>query len=198
MHFSQTYSQPATQPCREAGGETSSNAAIAGLNIPSIPGFTKEQCIGLHGLITAFQIAMDRAFDQSLDRFTAKMDRAFDQAFERHFNPPQQPSLNPTPISTPLTSPAKKKRNQKTREQYRKKAQAQRVTMQVQEMEHSDVRISVEKEPGKHVVLYRKAPWDCVATSPQHAVISCVEMALFDGMITVLNGAICMLRMGVG
>ena len=78
--------------------------------------------------MTAFQIALDNAFDQ-------------------HFGPLQQP--NPI-LLTPLT---KKKRNQKTRDHHKKKkaqAQAQRVT--IQEIEHSDVQISVEKA-SKHMVL---------------------------------------------
>ena len=184
--------RPFDHSSMQPSGEVLPNAAIAGLNIPSIPGFSQEQNIGLRNLMTAFQIAMNRAFDQ---------------AFERHFGPLQQPIQQPNPTpSLPLTSAAKKKRNQKTREQYKKKkAQAQRVTMRVQKVEHSydqevehlEVRINVEKA-SKHVVLHRQAPWDWVATSPQHAVISCVGMALFGGMITVLNGAICMPPMGVG
>ena len=51
---------------------------------------------------------------------------------------------------------------------------------------------------GKHVVLHRTAPRDCVATSPQHVVISWIGKASFDGMVTVLNGAIHMRGMGVG
>ena len=47
----------------------------------------------------------------------------------------------------------------------------------MQEVEHSDVRISIEEEASKHVVLHRQAPWDYVATSPQHAaVISWIGM----------------------
>ena len=197
MQSSQTI-QPGSSG--KARGEMLPNAAIAGLNIPSIPGFSQEQNISLHGLMTAFQIAMDRAFDQSFDRFTAKLDRRF-KRLERHFGPLQQPTSTPTPIPTPLTSPAKKKRNQKTRQQYKKKAQAQRVTIiQVQEVDRSQevehsVQSSVEKA-SKHVVLQS---WDWVATSPQHAaVIPFVGMASFGGMITVLNGAICMPRIGVG
>ena len=113
---------------------------------------------------------------------------------------------------------AKKKRNQKTRQQHKKKAQAQRVTlMQVQELdhkqevEHSDIQSSGEAavkctrsgaafSAGKHVVLQRvqSGAWD-VATSPQHAAISCFEMASFiDGLIMVQNGTIWRPRMGVG
>ena len=101
---------------------------------------------------------------------------------------------------------AKKKRNQKTRQQYKKKAQ--RVT--IQEAEHLDIQSSGDTaakctrfgaafSAGKHVVLQRvqSGAWD-MATSSQHAVISCVGMALFDGMIMALNGAIWMARMGVG
>ena len=99
----------------------------------------------------------------------------------------------------------KHKRNVKTRQQYKKKAQAQRVTIQ-KEMEHLDVQSSGEAAvkctrfgaafpAGKHVFLQSLD----VATSPQHAaVISCVGMALFDEMILVQNGAICRPRMGVG
>ena len=72
------------------------------------------------------------------------------------------------------------------------KAQAQRVTIQVQELdhkqevEHLDIQSSGEAavkctrsgaafSAGKHVFLQQ---WDNVTTSP-HAVISCVEMASF-------------------
>ena len=124
---------------------------------------------------------------------------AYAQSFERLYRPFQQPPSTPSqqqPISL-----AKKKRNRKTRQQYKKKkAQAQHVTMQVQEVdhmqevEHLKAQISAEKA-SKHVVLQS---WNWVATSPQHAVISCVGMALFDGMIMVQDGAICMPPMGVG
>ena len=110
--------------------------------------------------------------------------------------PMQQP--NPTPASPPLISPAKKKRNQKTR-QHHKKAKAQRVTVQVQEVDHIqevkhlDGQISVEKA-SKHVVLQ---PWVWMTTS-LHAAIPWIGMALFVGMIMVQDGAIWRPRMGVG
>ena len=103
----------------------------------------------------------------------------FSQVFNRQPNPTSTP---PPTQSNSLT---------------KKKTQAQRVTAtQFQEMEHS-VQISVEKEASKHVVLHRKALWDCVATL-WHAVISCVGMTSFGGMIMVQNGAIWRRRMGVG
>ena len=108
----------------------------------------------------------------------------------------------------------KHKQNVRTREQKKKKkaqAQAQRVTIHIQEVAHiqemdhiqevkHSVQISVKKKAGKHVVLQRvqSGAWK-MATSPQHAVISCFEMASFiDGLIMVQNGAICMPRTGVG
>lgn len=80
----------------------------------------------------------------------------------------------------------------KTPEQYKKKkAQAQHVTVQVQEVD--SVRISVEKA-SEHVVL----PGDYVATSSQ-AVILCVGMTvMMQPTIMVQNAAIWMPRMGVG
>ena len=119
--------------------------------------------------------------------------------------PTSQPSLTPSsPFTPPQQQPislAKKKCNQKTRQQYKKKAQAQRVT--IQEVEHMDVQSSGEAaakcarseaafSAGKHVFL------QCIWESSQHAAISWIEMALFDEMILVQNGAIRMPRMGVG
>ena len=122
-------------------------------------------------------------------------------ALEAKYSAPQAPQSDP-PF---LTSPAKKKRNQKTRQQYKKKAQAQRVTIQEvehlygQEMEHLDVQISVEKA-SKHEALIKSVAWNGIPTvaTSWHAVISCVGMTSFDGMIMVQNGIICMRRMGVG
>ena len=92
------------------------------------------------------------------------------------------------------------------------------MTVQVQEVENTR-QCSTEKT-SNHVVLLRKAAWDMatkhgtivksfvklvawiptyVATSLHwHAVIPCVGMTLFDGMIMVQNAVICMRRMGVG
>ena len=155
---------------------------------------------------------MAAQIDSQSRRFEAKLDALSQRLMDaiQQLQPIQQsnstpPTPQPTP-SPPLTSAAKKKRNQKTREQYKKKkAQAQRASIQVQEVEHLDIQSSGEAavkciqsgaafSAGKHVFLQ---PWK-VATSPQHAVISCVGMASFDGMILVQNGAICMPRMGVG
>lgn len=158
------------------------NAAVAGLHILSIPGLSAEQ---VSGLMTAFKIAMDQAFD-------------------RRFGPLQQPlqQPNPSPPIPPPTQPnslAKKKRNQKTRQQYKQgeaqvKAQALRVTNQ--EVEHSEVQITVVENASKHVVLHRKAPWDCVATL-LHAIIVFVR-SMIESIIMVQNGTIEMPRMGVG
>ena len=134
---------------------------------------------------TVNQISIPGFSPEQISALSKLISDAVDQALDRHFGPLQQPDL---------TSPIKKKRNQKTRQQYKKKkaqAQAQRVTIQevdhIQEVEHL--------EAGKHVFLQS---WK-VATSPQHAVISCFEMASFiDGLIMVQNGAICRSRMGVG
>ena len=144
------------------------------VNQISIPGFSPEQISALSKLISD----------------------AVDQAFNRHFGPLQQLLQQPTPSPlTQPTSPAKKKRNQKTRQQHKRKqaqAQSQCVTMmQVQEVDH--IQEVEHLEASKHVVLHRQTSWDWMATSPQHAVISCLEMASF-----VQNGAICMPRMGVG
>ena len=76
-----------------------SNAAIAGLGIPSISGLSAEQ---IGALMTTVQTVMD-------------------QAFERHFGPLQHSNPTPTP---PLNSPVKKKRNRKSRQQYKSKAQS--------------------------------------------------------------------------
>ena len=105
----------------------------------------------------------------------------------------------------------KKTRNQKTRQQYKKKAQAQRVTIQEvehsdgQEVEHSGIRISVEKA-SKHEAFVKSTKsamsvtWNGISTvatsSHWHAVISYVGMTLFDGMIMI--GTIGTRRMGVG
>ena len=103
---------------------------------------------------------------------------AMDQSFNKPFGPVQQPNRTSPPIPPPRqpNSLAKKKRNQKTRNQYKKKAkaQAQHVTVQVQEVKHLDVQISVGK------------PSQQVATSSRwHAVIPWVGMTSFGGMIMV-------------
>ena len=94
-HSSMQSSQTKPYSSRKSSGDVLPNAAIAGLNIPSIPGLSVEQ---VSVIMTAVQIAMDQAFD-------------------RHFGPLQQP--NPTsPTPPPPTQPnllAKQKRNQKTR-----------------------------------------------------------------------------------
>ena len=128
-----------------------------------------------------------------LPGFSAEQTSSIFSLFSQVFNQQlvQQPNPTPTPPPTQPSSLAKKKAQ----------SQAQRVTTvqvqevdRMQEMEHLGVQISVENEAGKHVVL----PWDYVATSPWHAVISYVGMALFDGMIMVQNGAIWRPRIGVG
>ena len=119
---------------------------------------------------------------------------AFNEAFDQRFGPLQQP--NPSPPTPPPTQPnllAKKKRNQKTRDQYKRKAQAQAQRVPVQEVEHLDIQISVEKVPSRHVVLKAVTPWE----TSWHAVISYVGMTLF-GMIMIGFEAVRMRRMGVG
>ena len=61
VQSSQAYSQAYTQPSSSVRicGEMLPNAAAAGLSIPSIPGFSQEQNIGICGLMTAIQIAID-------------------------------------------------------------------------------------------------------------------------------------------
>ena len=178
MHSSQPWSSG------KSSGDMLPNTAIAGLNIPSIPGLSVEQ---VTAIMTAVQIAMDQSFDQ-------------------HFGPVQHSP--PTPPPTQPISLAKKKRNQRTRNQYKKKAkaQAQRVTMvQVQEVEHSygqevdhlDVQISVEKA-SKHEAFVKSVAWNGIptmATSP-HAVIPYVGMTSLNGMIRF--EVIWRPRMGVG
>ena len=127
-------------------------------------------------------------------------------------SPTSQPlQSSPSPPTNPPTQPkslAKKKRNQRTRQQHKKaKAQAQRVTTvqvqeadHIQEVEHLDVQISVVKA-SKHEAMAKSfvssVTWHWIPTSAHwHAVIPCVGMALFDGMIT--NGVIGIRRMGVG
>ena len=122
---------------------------------------------------------------------------------------PQAPQASqsdlPPPIKQQSNSPAKKKRNQKTRKQ--KTARAQRVTIQVQEvdqvkeveshvqeMEHSAPR-SVNMESGKHVVLQRTmVPW--VHRCWHAAAIQSDWM--MSGMIMVGCGPNRMRRLGVG
>ena len=91
----------------------------------------------------------------------------------------------------------KHKRNVWTRQQYKKKAKAKTLRITSQEVNHSEVHISVEKEASKHVVLRHKAPLDWSTTSLR-AVIPYVGMALFDQMIMVQYEPIRMRRMGVG
>ena len=167
---SQVYSQSVIQPysSREFSGEIKPNVATSQA---SLLGFSAEQTSSIYQLIQA----------------------VFDQPVGPLQQPVQQPNPTPTSPPTQSISPAKKKRNQKSRNQRKKKAQAQHITIQVQEVEHSDVQISVEKA-SKHVVLQL---WDYVATS-WHAVIPWSGMALFSGMIMVQNGAIWRPRMGVG
>ena len=107
----------------------------------------------------------------------------FSQVFNQQPNPTPPPPTQPTPL-------AKKKAQSQT--QRVTTVQVQEVN-HIQEVEHLDVQISVKNEAGKHVVL----PWDYVATSPWHAVISYVEMASFGGIIIVQNGAIWRPRIGV-
>ena len=69
----------------------------------------------------------------------------------------------------------------------------------MQKVKHSDVQISVEKEASKHAVLHRKALWDWMAASSQHAVVTLwIGMASFNEMIMVGCGENGMRRMGVG
>ena len=99
---------------------------------------------------------------------------------------PEPPIQMPIFIAVPGTH-LKHKRNVKTREQYKKKkAQAQHVTVQVQEVERMGIKAYVAEKASKHV------------TTSLHAVIPWFGMALFDGAFMVQNGAIGMRRMGVG
>ena len=124
----------------------------------------------------------------------------------------QQP--NPSPTPPPPTQPnllAKQKRNQKTRQQH-KKAKAQRVMVQVQEVDRSQevehsydqemehlIQISVGKA-SKHEAIVKSVTWNGIPTvaTSWHAVIPCVGMTSFVGMIMVQNGVIWRPRMGVG
>ena len=115
---------------------------------------------------------------------------------------PQVPQASqsdlPPPIKQQSNSPAKKKRNQKTRKQ--KTARAQRVTIQVQEvdqvkeMEHS-APSSGKTKPGKHVFLQRTmVPW---MHRCWHAAAIQSDW-MIDEMIMIGCGTNRMRRLGVG
>ena len=168
----QPYSKSITQSYRDSGGDLLANLAV---NQVRFPGFSAEQTSSILSLFAA--------------------------VFNQHVGPVQQSNPSPpTPPHTQSNSLAKKKRNQKTRNQYKKKAQAQRITMvQVQEVDHSqevehlDVQIGVNQEASKHVVLQ---PW--MTTESLHAAIPCVGMAFIEGMILIGYGTTWRPRMGVG
>ena len=163
-----------SQPCSsgDLSGEPSLSAPTASL---SLPGFSPEQVNALTKLF------LDILSDPE---------------------PPEPPYQMPTFVAVP-GSHLKHKRNVRTRQQYkRRKAQAKAKALRVkiqevdhsQEIEHSEVQISVENA-SKHVVLKRKAPWDCVATL-LHAIIAFIGIMVKPIMIQ--HGAIGMRRMGVG
>ena len=158
-----------SQPCSsgDLSGEPGLHAVTAGLNNAaihaSLPGFSLEQVNSLTKLF------LDILNDPE----------------------PTPPSYQmPIFVAVP-GSYLKYKRNVRTRQQYKKKAKALRITSQ--EVEQSDVYISVEKD-GKHVVLKRKSPLDCVATL-LYAIIAFVGII---PMIMVHHELIGMRRMGVG
>ena len=178
---SQAYSQSTTPSCGESGGEMMPNAAV---NQTTLPGFSAEQ---ISSILKLFQAVSNQ-----------------------RVGPLQQPIQQPSPAVnsfSPYYSSSyavrfagqEEAKTRKTRNQYKKKAQAQLVT--IQEVKHSygqemdSVRISLEKVASKHVVLQL---WDWMATSLHAAVISCVGMPSFDGMITIGCGIMWRLRMGVG
>ena len=113
------------------------------------------------------------------------------------------PQSDPPSHTQQPNSLAKRKRNQRTRKQHkRKKAQAQRVTIQEVEQSYGQevdsARISVEKVASKHEVLIKSMTWNGIPTvaTSWHAVISCVGMTSFDGMIMIRTNGVR--RMGVG
>ena len=134
MQSNQVYSKSTMQQCSsgEPSGETGPNAAVAGPDLESLPGFSPEQVTSLSRL------------------------------FSDILSDPTPPTYHmPIFVAVPGTH-LKHKRNVKTRNQYKKKkaqakaqAQAQYVTIQVQE--EDSMQITVEKT-SKHVVLYHKAP----------------------------------------
>ena len=113
------------------------------------------------------------------------------------------PPFTPIMLSNvPLPSLAKQKRNQKTRAYHKKKkaqaqiqAQSNHVTSQIQEVEHTGVRVYInEKVSSKHMVLKHIAIW--MATSVHAAVIHLNDF--MDEMVLNDHWTNGMCRMGVG
>ena len=164
-------------------------------HIPITPDVTMDQSERILSLLDNLEVRLAAAFQAAISSASQS-------------NPP------PPPTQQQPNSLAKRKRNQKTRQQH-KKAQAQRVTMQVQEvnhmqeveqsygqeLEHLDVQIGVEKV-SKHEAfvksVVKSVAWIPTVATSWHAVIPYVGMVSFDGMIMVQNGVIWRPRMGVG
>ena len=122
---------------------------------------------------------------------------AINKTLQEHFSPRQSITQ---PVTQSIAPPAtqstshQKKRNQKTRQQYKKKAQAQRVTSQ--EVEHT-----LSEKPSKHVVLQsvKSVAWERLAVIHcWHAVIQWNKMTMKDGMIMVDCATMGMPRIGIG
>ena len=163
---------------RETCGERLPNAAIAGLNMISIPDLSIER--------------FNHHFKASEVNWIATLQAG------PPFTPILLSDVPIAPIPTPSVQPIthqKKKRNQKTREHYKKKKAQAYVT--IQEMKYvPKVRICVKKAPSKHVALKRTAPRDWIATS-LHVIVSWVRVPMMDGMVMIFR-VDEMSRLGVG
>ena len=190
MPFSQYSSQSSNQSCtRELSRETVPNVATIQATIPD---FSQEQCIGIHGLMTAFSMAFNDVFDQ--------YDQRLNDWFDQRFGP-----LPPTSSTQPIT--VKIKRNLKTRQQYKRRKAQINVTVPSQEVNQSDAEEvdqsdvqevehhAAEREDSKHVFLLRsQRDW---STCCWHAAAIQSEV-LLDGVIMIGRWTNGRRRMGVG